>query len=394
MRVVHVVRQFHPSIGGLEDTVMNVAAFQRAELGLDARVVTLNRLFTDRSRKLPAQEMANHIPVRRIGWTGSSRYPVAPRVLTHVRDADILHVHGIDFFFDYLALTRGIHRKPMVASTHGGFFHTPFLRRTKQVYFHSITRRLMSAYDAIIASSDQDAEVFATIGGSRVVTIESGADLGKFGDCAASDPARCLIYFGRLASHKRIGDLFALLAALRRRHGTWRLIIAGSPGEVRWSDLDAEAGRQSVTEAVRFLRSPTNDELRKELRGSSYYASASAHEGFGVAAIEALSAGLVPVLSDIPPFRKLLGKAGYGLTIKRDDPEDTAERLERFHTEFTTQPRAVRRRLMQAASEYDWSTVARRYAGLYECCGHRLKQAGEQVGIRCGFISGRAPEDL
>jgi alpha-1,3-mannosyltransferase len=67
---------------------MNVAAFQRAGLGHDSSVVMPNKLFTDLSRKLPAQETANDIPVRRIGWTGSSRYPVAPTVLAHVRDAD------------------------------------------------------------------------------------------------------------------------------------------------------------------------------------------------------------------------------------------------------------------------------------------------------------------
>ncbi len=215
--------------------------------------------------------------------------------------------------------------------------------------------------------------------------------LGKFGDCAALQPARCLIYFGRLASHKRIGDLFGLLAALRRRHGGWCLIVAGSPGEVRWSDLEAEAGRQSVTEAVRSPRSPTNEKLRKELRESSYYVSASAHEGFGVAAIGAISAGLVPVLSDTAPFRKLLSKTGYGLTIKRGDPEGTADRMERFHTEFTRQPGAVRRRLMRVASEYDWSAVARRYTGLCERCAAARTEAGELCVQYPGFWAAALP---
>jgi hypothetical protein len=106
-----------------------------------------------------------------------------------------------------------------------------------------------------------------------------------------------------------------------------------------------------------------------------------AHEGFGVAAIGAISAGLVPVLSDTAPFRKLLSKTGYGHTIKRGDREGTADRMERFHTEFTRQPRPVRRRLMRVVSEYDWSAVARRYTGLYERCAAARTEAGEQVGL-------------
>ena len=35
-------------------------------------------------------------------------------------------------------------------------------------------------------------------------------------------------------------------------------------------------------------------------------ASASEYEGFGVAAVEGMSAGLFPVLSDIPTFRNLV----------------------------------------------------------------------------------------
>jgi hypothetical protein len=55
--------------------------------------------------------------------------------------------------------------------------------------------------------------------------------------------------------------------------------------------------------------------------------------------------------------------------------------MERFHTRFTRQPRAVRRRLMRVASEYDWSAVARRYTGLYERCAAARTEAGEQVGL-------------
>ena len=305
------------------------------------------------------------MPVRRLGWRGSSRYPIAPAVLRHLRDADLVHVHGIDFFFDYLALTRRLHRKPLVVSTHGGFFHTSALRRLKQAYFRVVTRRSLRAYAAVIACSDHDAAMFLPISDHRLVTIENGADLRKFADCGARTPERCLIYFGRLAVHKRIEDLFVLLAALHRRSADWRLIVAGSPGDLDWHALAMAASRQAVASSVEYLAAPDDQELRAALGRASYYVSASAHEGFGIAAVEGLSAGLVPVLSDIPPFRKLLAKVGFGTPIDTADPEGTAERLEQLHADLAYQAPAIRQRLIRTAAEYDWAAVARRYASLY-----------------------------
>jgi alpha-1,3-mannosyltransferase len=365
MRVTHVVRQFYPSTGGLESVVLNLARMQRAEHDIDARIVTLDRLFNDPRRRLAPADTVQGVPVRRMRWTGSSRYPFAPAVLGNIRDADLVHVHGIDFFFDYLALTRPLHRKRLVATTHGGFFHTPFMRPLKDVYFHLATRHFLRAYGAVVACSEQDARLFGTIGGQKIVTIENGAEIGKFAGAASPQPQRCLTYFGRLARHKRIEALFQLLAMLRHRSPEWHLIVAGTPSDQTWEELSAAAAQAHVREAVEFLPVPNDQQLRQAIGSASYYACASAHEGFGIAAVEALSAGLVPVLSDIPPFRKLLSRAGKGVLLQVADLDGTADHIESFHAEFLKKRNEVYNILMSAAAQYDWSMVVKRYVSLY-----------------------------
>src|SRR5690349_11548212 len=129
MRVLHVVRQFHPSIGGLESVVAGLAGEQRRN-GIAAEVLTLDRLFHDPTRRrLPATDQVGDIPIRRIPFAGSRRYPLAAPVLRHLRGFDLVHVHGVDFFSDFLAATQPLHKRPLVLSTHGGFFHTSFARR-------------------------------------------------------------------------------------------------------------------------------------------------------------------------------------------------------------------------------------------------------------------------
>ena len=129
MQIVHVVRQFHPSVGGLEDVVAQLAHAQYAK-GHDVRVVTLDRIFNAQGAgKLPKWERIEGIEIIRVPYFGSTRYPIALSILRHIRHADIVHVHGIDFIFDYLAWTAPLHRRKQVVSTHGGFIHTSFAAR-------------------------------------------------------------------------------------------------------------------------------------------------------------------------------------------------------------------------------------------------------------------------
>ena len=360
--VIHVVRQFRPSVGGLEDAVLNLAREQR-EAGVDARVVTLDRIFTNPDVVLPAEQVVEGIPVRRLPWRGSSRYPLAPSVLDAISGASLVHVHGIDFFFDFLALTKALHGRRLVATTHGGFFHTQFQSRLKRLWFGSITRMSARAYDGIAACSAGDAEMFASIGNGRVSLIENGVNAGKFAgkDGVQRDPSR-LLYFGRFCAHKRIGAAFAILAALRAQGGNWSLVVAGTPSDLSAADLQTAAAQAGVADHVRFRISPDDAAIADEAARASFYICPSAHEGFGIAAVEAAGAGLVPVLSSIAPFAKLVDRLGAGMLIDPAAPDDAAAQIRALAADDLA---PIRERLARAARAYGWREAAAKYADLY-----------------------------
>ena len=56
MKVVHVVRQFHPSVGGMEEVVLNIARRHLAASDDQVEVVTLDRIFHDGGQRLRARE--------------------------------------------------------------------------------------------------------------------------------------------------------------------------------------------------------------------------------------------------------------------------------------------------------------------------------------------------
>ena len=139
MRILQLTRQFLPAEGGMESVVegLSVALQQN---GHTVQVATLRLLFSS-GTMAPAESVEAGLKVRRMRHWGPRRYPVAPGVFRAIRGYDLVHIHAIDFFVDYLSLLRFVHRIPLVISTHGGFFHTQRARAFKEMYFKTVTRR-------------------------------------------------------------------------------------------------------------------------------------------------------------------------------------------------------------------------------------------------------------
>jgi alpha-1,3-mannosyltransferase len=366
MFIVHVVRQFYPSVGGLETVVLELATAQTAN-GHAVRVVTLNRIFRAGDRKvLPKHDRIRGIQVIRLPFLGSPRYPVALSVVKHIRDADIVHVHGIDFFVDYLAWTKVFHRRKLVVSTHGGFFHTQFAARLKRVYFLTLTRLTLTWYSGVAAVSESDHRLFRSIRSRGMVCIENGVNSSRYHDLASPRPVKSILSIGRFAVHKRLDLLMLFVAALRRRDPGWTLKIAGRPWDLTVNDLSLLAENSGIGGALELIASPSEADIRNMMAGSSFIASASEYEGFGLTAIEGMSAGLIPLLSDIPPFRLLINKYCMGMVLDFGNANCASALLQEKWNDLEMHYTKYRQYLMTVAGEHAWSRVSCEYQKLYE----------------------------
>ncbi len=366
MYIVHVTRQFQPSIGGIESVVYELARAQIAA-GHRVRIVTLNRLFkSDNTRRLPAQEAMDGAEVIRVPFVGSTRYPLAFSVIKFIEDADIVHVHGIDFFFDYLAWTKPLHGRKLIASTHGGFFHTRFAARLKRFYFATITRASLIWYDGVVAVSYADHELFSRVRRHGLVCIENGVNATKYTDAAAPEPIKRIAYVGRFSANKRLDRLIAFFAALRRTDNQWRLIIAGRPWDLDVLQIRDLARQAEVDDAVQVMADPCDAEIRRLLAGCSVLASASEFEGFGIAVVEGLSAGLYPLLNDIPAFRRLLEQARLGMLVDFSQPDSAAALFSARWPEIRRKSKSLRQAAMAAATAFDWRRASEAYISVYQ----------------------------
>ncbi len=376
--VTHVVRQYLPSIGGMEEVVRNIALHQ-LHRGQRVRIVTLDRLFRNASERLPAYEQIEGIEVVRLPYHGSSRYPLCPSVLKALGDAEVIHVHGVDFFYDYLAATRWLHQRPLLLSTHGGFFHTAFASRAKLAYFNSVTRLSSAAYSKVVATSSNDGQLFSRIVSEpKLQVIENGVNVEKFADQGSSELNPVLIYFGRWSVNKGLLQAIELFSQLHQLAPQWRLIIAGREYDHSLAELQAAVVKAGLETCVTLAANPSDDQIRALIRQASYFVCLSRHEGFGIAPIEAMSAGLIPVLSDIPPFRQLVENAGLGLLLTNGEASTaSAEELLQLHASLGINYPSMRAQAMAAANRYAWPQVADRYLDIYHQLAnqHTVKSA-------------------
>lgn len=370
MKVVHVVRQFHPSIGGMEDVVLNLARHHAGQGG-EAEVLTLDRLFTDPGRRLAAREEHDGIAIRRIGFAGSSRYPLAPAVLGALAGADLVHVHGIDFFYDFLAMTRPLHRRPLLVSTHGGFFHTAYAPRLKQAWFNTLTRASALAYARVIATSENDGALFSrVVAPRRLQVIENGVNVVKFSGLADARPGRTLIYFGRWSVNKGLLQTLELLRRLHALDPRWRLVLAGREYDFDRASLLGEVARRGLEGQVELVVAPSQERLCQAISQAQFFVCLSRHEGFGLAAVEAMSAGLLPVLSRIPPFARLHEASGAGVLVDPDRADDAAARVQALAARSDTDLVSLQAGCRAFAARYGWDRVGARYLREYQRAVH------------------------
>ena len=356
LRILHIVRQYLPAVGGMESFVRDLAAEQRA-MGHAPAVLTLNRQFTLGNRRLPSGDTIDGVPVRRIGYVGRRRYFLPFLGPGRLRRFDILHVHATDPFFDLVALLRFAAGVPAVATTHGGFFHTPAYGNIKKLYFRHITRRTCRSYGALFANSEQDEGYFRGLH-PNVIRLANGIrPIGGF-----TAEGRDLLYIGRLASHKNVEGLIRAVAALTGDAVACRLHIVGQEWDVSLDSLARLADELGVADRVRLHGYLDAAALARLAAGCGLFVSGSTYEGFGMSMIEAMGVGLVPVVHPNPSFAELVTEAGGGRTSDFTDPAAAAAAIAGTLAGIGPDDR---RRARSFADRFSWHTAAARCVAEY-----------------------------
>lgn len=363
MSIIHIVKQFYPVIGGLESYVMSLSIHQ-LEMGYTVAVITLNRDFKTEEKLPPYDELSSGLKIIRIPYAGMKKYPLAPGVIRHLKNYDVVHVHGVDFFIDYLSLTRFIHRKKLILTTHGGFFHTSWGHHFKKFYFNVVTRLAIQNYDVIIGCSDNDVKQFSRIT-QRIKKIENGVDVAKFLEVKKEPVRGTLLYVGRLDVHKGIDRLIGLTAALLESGKDIMLYIIGPDVNNLRAQLEKKVAEEQISDRVVFKGAVSDEELLKAFSKAWLFLSASEYEGFGISAVEAMASGTPCILNDIDSFRVFLDQKEFGSIVDFRDKESAMHAINSYLDLSPVAYRQISDKAREFSLNYNWPAVAKQITALY-----------------------------
>jgi glycosyltransferase involved in cell wall biosynthesis len=159
-------------------------------------------------------------------------------------------------------------------------------------------------------------------------------------------------------------SFLAALASLRRRGVSFHAVVAGE-GPLRPS-LEEAAAREGIAGAVRFAGHVNEAALRALLRENEIYVSMSRSDSTSQSLLEAMAAGLYPVVSDIAGNRPWVGSrdrsasryAERGLLVPPGDSAALADALQSVASDPDAGARVARGAALVRA-EADWNeTVA------------------------------------
>ena len=210
--------------------------------------------------------------------------------------------------------------------------------------------------------------------GITAEVIPNGVDAQRFSDAAGPAGAaarqawrsrlgRYVLTVGGIEPRKGSLELLEAYAVVRRQMPDVQLVIAG--GETlfdyqdyrdRWEQRATALGIEPVV-----LGPVAHDELPALAAATGVFALPSVKEGFGLAAMEALAAGVPLVVSDLPVLRGIFS----GAARFARDPAELATHLMAALTDPDPTARDTGRAL---ATRYTWSAAAQRHLDFY----HRL----------------------
>ncbi len=295
MRIVHVADSFAPDIGGIERQVETLVRAQRAH-GHDVTVLTAVAEPADLDADLDVVRAAKGRWLT-VAFPWRNRRIVAG--VLDGRPIDVLHAHftvisPMAVYVSRVASRRGI---PVAVTVHSLWWKFAVAIRVSNLLFGwGRTRAAWSGVSTLAAG-----HVKRTLRRVQTVSVvpnlvdtdwwRAGMPLQR----EASDTLR-MVLVGRLKKRKHVDEFIDALAEVRRRIQVGAKVSVSIVGDgPRRADLQEQIDRLGLTDWVSLLGHRDAAAVRDLHHHSDLFVASSRQESFGIAALEARSAGL-PVL--------------------------------------------------------------------------------------------------
>lgn len=271
---------------------------------------------------------------------------------------DLVHVQSAPYGFF-------VRRRPLVVTVHETVlaelrFYTKaqVLKSIPAIFLERATLRRADAIVAVSEAAKSEVVDGHGVPAHRIRVVPNGVEpvAPPRPKHPRGGPLKVLVV-SRLEPRKNVGDALEALSALAP--GAYTLDVAGGGSER--DRLEARAKALGLN--VSFHGVVSGDALKALYAGADIFISASRSEGFGLALLEAASAGCALAASDIPAHRRLLEGSGSAELFKSvEGLTSIMQRLVASREEV----RFMGEKGRVFASKYTWEESAKSMMNVYE----------------------------
>jgi alpha-1,3-mannosyltransferase len=333
-------------------------AFAQAAAGRKVTILTLDRDVAGPTKGLAHRETMDGLEVIRLPGRGTPQFAVTyrpDRIWREIARHDVVHLHDLRFALTSAVVGAAITRRPRIFHTHGLIFHgaggTRLKRLAVRLYFGPLLR-LGGA--RVVADSPTDRSLLlrdAPYMEKRTLTCLNAIPLAPLLALGRKPIPGRVVSIGRMVPNKALPDLVRALG--RIGDVEWSLVLAGEPDRAEVARIEAVAVELAVRDRVTIVPGFDEQEMPRLLESAALAAFPSTGEGFGIALLEAMAAGVPLLANRIPAHEALLGGDLAGQLTDFGDPDKAARAIHSLLGAGPAKLAGLSARLRTRAADYD-----------------------------------------
>ena len=377
MKVLQVVPSLAPEWGGPVKVVNELAGALEA-IGVSSEIISAQ------GRRVGNPEtVTNDIPIHLFEtgpiarlWTAHT--PGLKKTLARkIPDFDLVHIQELWHYPGYIASKIARSRNvPYIVTIHGELneWNLQQKRLKKQIYMTAIQRGILQKSAALHAITQAESNRIRQLeietpvamipNGIHTEEFENLPDRSQFVSRYPELENRLIVLFlGRIQQKKGLDILAQAFGNLVRTRHDVRLVVAGPDEDNTLTEIKTILKSQGALEKAVFPGMLTGEQKLEALSAADIFALTSYSEGFSVALLEALSAGLPLVITDECNFPEV-GDSRAGFVVRPNDSETASALMSLLDSaDLRREMSENARRLVR--SNYTWERIAEKMFTLY-----------------------------
>ena len=342
MKVLHVTASMSPHWGGPVSVVQGLTT-ALTKNGIHCEIVTTKGLRVGNSETPIPNVKTHYFQTEQISrlWTAYSR-KLARFLESRADRFDLVHVHELWHYPGYAAFQAAQkHGVPFVITIHGelnawDLKHKGF---RKWLYRQALLNRILHMADALHVLTQSESTRVSELGYSCPVfvapnginpdilhsPIDTNGFLARYPELAGK---RVLLFLGRLHKKKGLDILARSFAKIVSNFKYTMLLVVGPDDDGTRNRMETILKKADVSGQVVFTGMLTGNDKLAALNHADMFVLSSYSEGFTMATLEAMAAGLPVVISEQCNFPEVAEQeAGFVVPPKEKSVTDAISEL-------------------------------------------------------------------